>query len=85
MDVANIMKFFKDKLRFEVDDPRSNECADLSTESLIKYLEEAQNKLSSASEYYCFICIILYHGNEVSCHFPPSKQYCATYEPQANA
>ena len=73
------MKFFQGKLRFEVDDPRSMEKADLSTEKFKEYLKQTQNKLKSASvsEYYCFVCMILSHGNEVNCYFQPSKQYCA--------
>ena len=65
-DVANIKAFFEDKLRFHTFDPRSQESDDLTTESLTSCLEEAKQKLSGqlSAEYYCFVCIILSHGDE---------------------
>lgn len=65
-DVANIKGFFEDRLKFDTYDPRSYEGEDLSTDALVNYLKSTQESLNGAmsKKYYCFVCIILYHGNE---------------------
>ena len=65
-DVENIKTFFEDTLRFHIFDPRSQESDDLTTEKLTSCLESAKEKISGelSSEYYCFVCIILSHGDE---------------------
>ena len=65
-DVANIKAFFEDTLRFHTFDPRTQESDDLTTEKLTSCLESAKEKISGelSSEYYCFVCIILSHGDE---------------------
>ena len=67
-DVANIKEFFEDRLRFDTYDPRSYEGEDLSTDALVNYLKSTQESLNGAmsKKYYCFVCIILSHGNEVT-------------------
>ena len=63
VDVANLKEFFEDRLRFHTFDPRAQ---DLTTEKLTSCLEEAKTALSGelSSMYYCFVCIILSHGDE---------------------
>ena len=66
LDVANLKEFFEDRLRFHTFDPRAQESDDLTTEKLTSCLEEAKTALSGelSSMYYCFVCIILSHGDE---------------------
>lgn len=66
-DVENLKTFFgNDGLHFNVYDPRSQESEDLTTEKLDQVLEEVQRQLNGhlGKCYYCFICVILSHGNE---------------------
>lgn len=63
-DVKKIKQFFTKCLKFDMDDPRSEAQADLSTNELMDCLEKTQTKLNTSKEYYCFTCIILSHGNE---------------------
>ena len=66
LDVANLKEFFENRLRFHTFDPRAQESDDLTTEKLTSCLESAKAALSGelSSEYYCFVCIILSHGDE---------------------
>ncbi|XP_045184555.2 caspase-3-like isoform X2 [Mercenaria mercenaria] len=66
-DVEKLKGFFGgNKLRFEVFDPRKHVTQDLSTEQVDVVLNDVRRRLNDSFEthYYCFICVIMSHGNE---------------------
>ncbi|XP_053404642.1 caspase-3-like [Mercenaria mercenaria] len=66
-DVEKLKGFFGGKgLRFEVFDPRENATQDLTTEEVDEVLRDVRSRLNGplATHYYCFICVIMSHGNE---------------------
>ncbi|KAH3828383.1 hypothetical protein DPMN_130341 [Dreissena polymorpha] len=56
-DCQLLRDFFGLKLRFVID-----ECHDKTKAELIQHLKRVKKKVNK--RYYCFICVIMVHGNE---------------------
>ena len=68
LDVKKLKTFFgPDGLNFEIYDPRNYEQDDLTKSQVDVALEDIQHKLNEKENkrYYCFVCVILSHGDEV--------------------
>lgn len=67
-DVRKLKEFFGKKLKFKVYDPRLDKEHDFTTDQVNKLFESVLHQLNDeliGKEYYCFICVIMAHGQEV--------------------
>lgn len=66
-DVRKLKEFFGKKLKFKVYDPRLDKEHDFTTEQVNKLFESVLHQLNDeliGKDYYCFICVIMAHGQE---------------------
>ncbi|VDI38397.1 caspase 7 [Mytilus galloprovincialis] len=62
-DVEKLKSFFEDKFKFEIE-TLSDLKKEVLQKELTEFRDEYLNSSRHAKKYYCFVCVIMSHGNE---------------------